>query len=1149
MNWNKIMSLVIVSIFVLSSLSVFNTSTKAKEEFVDSITIEVRTNKTDALDDVANGDLEVFLSPISGGFYEDLNNSWREQMDTWVSIGRYQTMLYNPAHTVTPFECNVSGEYQFNPFAIKEIRQAQNLLINRERIVEEMYDGFGEPRYLCFSQRSPGYDDYFEGVVNEFGYNSSGNREKGIQKIQDAMKDAKDCDKLEGELRKGNDGFWEYKPPGGSWKDIELEGLPGPTDLTADISEHVGDLLQDCGFKVNIKYRQLAINYMTELDPASLKWHFHTGSWFSTPAQYYQENLATRMYAGWIGYMPGGYVSDADYRYGYKIDGNFYGNHTLENITKELYNGHVNDEQEYWNKMVKTAKLGLNQSVRIFLVTEYNFYPFDGNSIYGAATDVVAGWSDVFTPRTMRTQDGTLTAAQYSSQGALYMDNWNELGGSDGINGQRQKKMLTDQGSVMQPSLGTPIPMRTDWKDSQGKIESDYYWKNSTLRRGIEVPSDAVIYNSSSDQWEDIGENKTSAVKVTYDVVEGKWHSGANLTLRDIMGWHAWSWDMAFEDGDDDSYYHRELGMKKRSFFNSIVGEKWDEKNQTYTIWGDYTFPEQSKIGYYYSIWPAVPYYQYQAAQFLVNQDDEYIPDGTGTYSWNEYEADYWIDWLSKDQCENITETLQNMIDKDYNPWFMREENNAPITVSQEKLNEEMQHLIDFYSEHEHIFASNGPFLLENYDDENQKIQMVRFTQEDGYPWPEDRWMTKHPSKMIVSGSEVPDEVEIPNDISINIDVKIDEDYPSNVTRNVTIDDGPSANLELIDEVGYTVKEKNPKFVEGESRYHSYLDTSELSPGEYTVRFTASIPAMIGKTTFTKKINLTSEAGALEVSNFEMNPSVVKLGESVSITANAKNTGDRTLEVDVIAGEEIVNTYTIEPSESIEISEGYTFENEGLYKVKIGNETREVLVEPILPNISIHDFNVTPTTLVTNESINITATASCNNNPGTVKVYVDNEVIVSYDITPEEDIKIEEEYTFNSTGNYTIMVGRPNYQKTIEVVQPVVIEDVELSSNEVNKGDKVKITAKITNNDDIERTIRIEINNKTVKDLTVQPGTDTYTYENKFDEKGTYEITIGDQSEGEVKVKAKETPGFGLIIIAFSLSLVAIYRYNKKINR
>ncbi|MFW6072388.1 MAG: ABC transporter substrate-binding protein [Thermoplasmatota archaeon] len=1056
MKSRRILSVIIVWVFLVSSLSVVNTSSTAQTEFVDSITIEVRTDQTAAMDDVANGNLDVFLYPVPGKVYENVSDEWKEKMDTWRSIGSYNTMLYNPAHTVSPYECNVSSELQFNPFAIEEIRQAQNYLIDRGNIIDEIYDGYAEAQYLWISQRGPGYDEYFEEIVGEYGYNRSGDKEKGIQMVQDAMEEASNSSELQGELRKGDDSFWEYKPSEGSWEDIELGGLLGPTDLTINISEYQGDLLEDCGFKVNIKYRQLAINYLHETDPASLKWHFYPGAWHSSSARKYQETLAALMYTGWYGYMPGRYVEDADYRYGHEIDGTFYGNHALENITKQLVNGHIEDMDEYWNKMVKTSKIGLDESVRIFLVSKYDFYPYDKDKIISAATDVLTGWSDVFSPRTMRTTDGSLKVAQYYPEGVPFNGNWNELGGSSYRNEERQKKMLMDQGSVFNPTNGKPMPMRTDWteNDQEPMVEKDYDWINGTLQENIEVPSDAVVYNSSSDQWENVGENKKSAVKAEYDVVTGKWHSSANLPLRDVMGWHAWSWEMAFEDGGDDPYYHKEFGSKKRSFFNSIVGEKWDEENQTYTIWGNYTFPADSKIGYYYSIWPAVPYYQYQAVQFLINQDDKYIPDGTGTYSWSSG-AQNWVDWLSKDQGENITQTLQSMIEKEYTPWFMKEENNAPITVSQDELNSEMQRSIDFYDEHEHLFVSNGPFLLNRIDRENQKTQMIRFTQEDGYSWPEDHWRSPRIGNLIVPGHHVPETVPPPQPLDVSFFVQIEEDYPHDMTRNVTADDEVTASIKLLNSSDEVVAEISPKLEN--STFTGTFDTTGLKPGEYTVKFSGSIPQMIGNVT----------------------------------------------------------------------------------------KNESVIIELILPNIPINNFEVTPSTVITNESVSITATAHCNNYPGTVEVYVEDELINSYNISPGEEIEIEEQYTFTSVGNYNITIGKPNNQKTVNVVKPIMIEEVSLSDDEIQKGDNIEITARITNNDDKEREVDIEIDGEAVKTLTVKPGTQNYTYEFEFDEKGTYEVTVGDVKAGDVKVK-EETPGLALILMLLCLSLVAIYWSNKR---
>lgn len=439
MNWKKLVSLLIVSVFVFSALAAVNSPAKAQEgQFVDSITIEVRTSQQTALGEVATRDLDVFMQTVPGSTYESLSDSWKEQMNTWKSIGSYNSQFYNPAHTVSPYEVEIEGQYQFNPFAIKKIRQAQNFLIDRGMIADEIYDGYAEARYLWIGQSGPGYDQYFRQIQEDLGWTRSGEKQKGLDMVQDAMESARDDPALEGQLQQGGDGFWEYRPSsGGSFEDIEITGITRTEDEREEIGEYQTRLLEDCGFQVdNRKMDRTAYGAIVwSSPPENLQWQFYTGGWLASAAQYYQDVVPAQMHSGWYGYMPGGFVPTADYRYGYYANGNswdnppddesieFYGNRTLARLTSDLYNGWVNDIDEYWNGMVEATRMGAEQSVRCFITSTIDYYAYDKNEIISAATDVVTGWSDVFTPRTMKTVDGTLTAAQYSSQGALYMDN------------------------------------------------------------------------------------------------------------------------------------------------------------------------------------------------------------------------------------------------------------------------------------------------------------------------------------------------------------------------------------------------------------------------------------------------------------------------------------------------------------------------------------------------------------------------------------------------------------------------------------------------------------------------------------------------------------------------------------------------------
>lgn len=1145
---NKLSVLILISIFIISSLAVIVQHSKGQSvAFIDSITIEVRTDEETALDDVANAGLDLFLHPVDADIYSSLSDSWKREMAAWGSIAGYNSLYYNPAHTVSPYECNVSGELKFNPFAIKKIRRAQNYLISREKIVDEFFDGFAEPRYLWINQQYSKYDKYFQQVKEGFDLSRSGDKQKGLQMIQDAMQSAVEDPELKGDLRRDGN-YWEYKPPRGNWTDIEVKGNIVTEGKSEFIGDYQAELLNESGFNVDRIKKADHSTTIWSSDPSSLNWQFYTGRCFAESAQHYQEEILAKLYAGWFGRMPGSSSPDSDYRYGYDVNGEFNGNRTLEELTKELVNGQVNDMEDYWQKIIKASELGLNESVRVFTVTTYDYFAYDKDRIESAASDVLTGWSDLFTPRTLITSDGSLNTARYSPTGSLYDGSWNEIAGSFSSDISRQKKMIMDKGYAMSPSSGEPIPMRTDWKDSDGNdmIEKDYNWTinesdERILDKNISVPDDAVIYNSSTDQWEKVGSGARSAVKVTYNVIGGKWHSGANLTIRDVMGWHAWSWDLSFKDGSSDRYYNQGYASRNRKYFNSIMGERWNEENQTYTIWGDYTFPSNPSIGAYYSIWPKVPHYQYQAAQFMINKNSTFTPKGSGNYSWGRG-ADHWIDWLSDTQGEDITATLQRMIESDYIPWYMVEENNAPITVSPSELNSEMQAVLSFYNEHNHLFASNGPFMIDSLDHENMIIQMNRFTQEDGYPWPKDHWQSPHPAEIIVTDSEIPDEVQIPEEIPVYIDVMIDEDYPEDITRNVTWDDDPYADLELLNKDREVVEKNIPGFLKGRSRYFALLETSGLSAGEYTVKFTASIPVMMGKTVFTKKINLTSEPGELILTDFEVNPSEVEPGETVNITASAKNTGGTPITFDVRVPGEVINSFTLEPDDSIQIYETCTFDIEGVYVIEIGSEKRSVTVGT--GDLIVSKFKF-PAKKVVGEQFTISAEITNNGSIGLEdSIYVKGKPILNYTLQPWVSKTLEVNYSFETVGTFTISLGEE--EKSIEIVEAVVIDEFNLSKDKIEKGDKIRIDVSITNNDDIEHIVKIKVDDKTVKNLTVYPGTDNYTYEHKFDEKGTYEITVSDQTAGEVKVKAKDTPGFGLSILLIAIIFIILINNKKK---
>ena len=334
MKSHKIITYVIICCLLLSSISILTSSYNLNNSIQsqphshstpDSIHIKVRTKVENSAEDVANGQLESFLFPLSGGKYDSLSSEVKERTGKWRSEDSYYSLYFNPAHTASPYECNVDGKIRFNPFAIEEVRYAANFLLDRKKVISDFYNGHAEPRYLPFSQSSPAYDDHYENIVEKRGFTAEVSKQKGIEMVQQGLTSAMNDPELKGELKPPSNmsQFWEYKPPNRTFEPLEVRGIIRIEDEREEIGEYFSDLLRDCNIKVDER-KNYHISYgaiVWSSDPAELQWNFYTGGWLSNRAEYYGDIIPAMMYSGWYGYMPGGFVSSADYRYGYFEDG------------------------------------------------------------------------------------------------------------------------------------------------------------------------------------------------------------------------------------------------------------------------------------------------------------------------------------------------------------------------------------------------------------------------------------------------------------------------------------------------------------------------------------------------------------------------------------------------------------------------------------------------------------------------------------------------------------------------------------------------------------------------------------------------------------------------------------------------------------
>ena len=115
-----------------------------KNTFFDSVKFIQYLDENTALEEVRNGNLDVYYYTISPDRLE--THQAREGLQVFDSTGGSYSILVNPAESD-----------EFNPFSSQEIRFALNYLIDRKLIVNELMGGFGSPIISYYTPSEPEY--------------------------------------------------------------------------------------------------------------------------------------------------------------------------------------------------------------------------------------------------------------------------------------------------------------------------------------------------------------------------------------------------------------------------------------------------------------------------------------------------------------------------------------------------------------------------------------------------------------------------------------------------------------------------------------------------------------------------------------------------------------------------------------------------------------------------------------------------------------------------------------------------------------------------------------------------------------------------------------------------------------------------------
>ena len=256
----------------------YNESFAEKNTFFDSVKFIQYLDENTALEEVRNGNLDLYYYRISSDRLENIQD--RKGLHVFDSTGGSYSILVNPAESD-----------KFNPFSIKEIRFALNYLVDRKLIVNELMGGYGAP---IISYYSPSDPEYLTVIEQLEGFNFKYNPAYAEQIISEKLEE-KGASKI--------DGKWMINE-----EPIEITMFIRSDDpARKSIGEILAVELQNIGLTVKKDFGDLnkAFVVVYGSNPSDLKWSLYTEGWNRSAFVKYDSVGLGQMYSPWFSNMPG----------------------------------------------------------------------------------------------------------------------------------------------------------------------------------------------------------------------------------------------------------------------------------------------------------------------------------------------------------------------------------------------------------------------------------------------------------------------------------------------------------------------------------------------------------------------------------------------------------------------------------------------------------------------------------------------------------------------------------------------------------------------------------------------------------------------------------------------------------------------------
>lgn len=552
-----------------------------------------------------------------------------------------------------------------NPFSIREVRFAMNYLIDREKIIDEVYKGYAVPTSLTVAPNHP-TSELMQEVLDKYDFKYD--KEKAINMINKAMTKAG--------AKKVN-GKWSYHG------EILTINIPLSNEYKGNkphTLKLIGEDLKDAGFDVKPVYFDYE-NIVKEspvysTPPSEQKWHISYSGWI-----YYSTNKYEDM-AFMSTYIPkeGWWVHE---------------NKEIDRVKGEI--SKANSEEEWIKLNKELIDLYFTESITMWLVSKQNVYAAQ-KDVKGLIDDKFIGLRSYMNIRQAYDKDKQLVVAE----GMLYEDdeNWNpvvigHISAMDVVN------TLHDPATI-------PDPVTLE--------QESFRWGYSISRIGQKVPNDAFIWNVEDKEWDNVGLTAEAEAKVVYDLsnyIGTKWHHGEEISWADVLFFLASTWDRQY---DEEKQEISSDGLK--SYFEVIAGLRIvDDNLEVYLKETDFRDDEILEFADIFK--KSAPWEVYAASDKLVFNDYGFQYGE----AWDREDLTK-LNLANKGQVNYILGFLDNM---KYSEVLDQITIGETIYLSETEFNKRKSNLHDWYDEHGHLIIGDGPFYLDRYDHNNGELHMKAF--------------------------------------------------------------------------------------------------------------------------------------------------------------------------------------------------------------------------------------------------------------------------------------------------------------------------------------------------------------------------------------------------------------------------------------